>query len=270
VRSKRCEHEGCDKHPSFNSKGMTGGRFCASHAESGMIDVINKRCEHEGCDKHPSFNSKGMTGGRFCMSHAEPGMVDIVTKRCATPNCCTMVKNKYDGYCFRCFVYLFPNKPVSHNYKTKEGAVLKFLSAQLPDKTLVADKRVSDGCSKRRPDICINMGTHVVMVECDENQHADYDCSCEHKRLAELWQDVGERPLVFVRFNPDEYTRADGSKVTSCWGYTEKRELPHVKTSKIAEWDQRLQHLLESVNYWIANVPGRSIETVELYYDGSR
>lgn len=49
------------------------------------------------------------------------------------------------------------------------------------------------------------------------NQHQDYDCSCENKRLMEISQDVGHRNIVFIRFNPDDYIRADGNKVSSCW-----------------------------------------------------
>jgi len=267
VISKRCEHEGCTSQPVFNTEGATRGRFCKPHALPGMVDVKNKRCEHEGCTSQPVFNTEGATRGRFCKTHALLGMVNVVSKRCATPNCGIYVKNKYDGYCLRCFIYLFPDEPVSRGYKTKERTVFEFLFSHFPDKTLIADKRVIDSCSQRRPDIYIDMATHVVMVECDENQHANYDCSCEHRRIAELWQDVGQRSLVFVRFNPDEYTKADESKVASCWG-TDGKGMPRVKKCKTAEWEQRLQCLLESVSYWIANIPGRSIEVVELYYDG--
>jgi hypothetical protein len=48
VKSKRCEHVGCDKQPGFDIKGGKG-RFCASHKTIEMIDVKNKRCEHVGC-----------------------------------------------------------------------------------------------------------------------------------------------------------------------------------------------------------------------------
>ena len=43
------------------------------------------------------------------------------------------------------------------------------------------------------------------MVEVDENQHNNYDCSCENKRLMELAQDLGHRSMVVIRFNPDAY-----------------------------------------------------------------
>jgi len=54
-----------------------------------------------------------------------------------------------------------------------------------------------------------DLGTHILIVEIDENAHAVYDCSCENKRLMELSQDVGHRPIVFIRFN--RYIKLDNS-----------------------------------------------------------
>jgi hypothetical protein len=34
------------------------------------------------------------------------------------------------------------------------------------------------------------MGSHIIIVEIDENKHTDYDCSCENKRLMELSKDL--------------------------------------------------------------------------------
>ena len=55
-----------------------------------------------------------------------------------------------------------------------------------------------------------------IIVEIDENQHIDYDCSCENKRMMELSQDVGHRPIIFIRFNPDDYMKGN-KKISSCW-----------------------------------------------------
>ena len=117
--------------------------------------------------------------------------------------------NKYEGYCLRCFVYLFPDRPNSHNYKTKEISVVEYIQKEFQNKTIITDKKIQDGCSRRRPDILIDLGYQVIIVEIDENQHIDYDCSCENKRIMELSQDVGHRSLIFIRFNPDEYLDKD-------------------------------------------------------------
>ena len=33
----------------------------------------------------------------------------------------------------------------------------------------------------------------------------------------ELSQDLGHRPIIFIRFNPDSYEK-DGKRIRSCWG----------------------------------------------------
>jgi hypothetical protein len=107
----------------------------------------------------------------------------------------------------------------------------------------------------------------VVIVEVDENQHTDYDCSCQNKRIMELSQDLGHRPIVFIRFNPDDY-KQNGTNITSCWGQ-DKKGICIVKKSKKDEWAQRLTALEEHINYWInpANTTNKTIETIQLFYD---
>ena len=199
-----------------------------------------------------------------------PEMVNVVAKRCLSEWCYTFSQNdKYDGYCLPCFMHLFPDKPVSRNYKTKEYAVVESVKTENPDVDWVADKRVNGGCSKRRPDLLLDLGYQVIIVEVDENQHTYYDCSCQNKRIMELSQDAGHRPIVFIRFNPDKYVNSDGSKITSCWG-TNGKGICVVVKSKEKEWIQRLNCLKESINYWInpENKTNKMVETVQLFYDG--
>jgi hypothetical protein len=83
----------------------------------------------------------------------------------------------------------------------------------------------------------------------------------------ELSQDVGHRPIVFIRFNPDDYEN-DGINVTSCWG-NNKNGICVVKKSKKEEWAQRLNTLEEHIKYWInpINSTNKTIETIQLFYD---
>jgi hypothetical protein len=59
----------------------------------------------------------------------------------------------------------------------------------------------------------VDLGSHLLIIEVDENKHSSYDCSCENKRLMLLSQDVGHRPIVFLRFNPDDYIDEAGNKI---------------------------------------------------------
>lgn len=172
---------------------------------------------------------------------------------------------KYEKHCLRCFIHLFPGHAVFRNYKTKEVAVGDFIDPFFSHCTILVDKRIPDGCSQRRPDRLIDFGEHVLILEVDENQHRGYTCT--NKRICELSEDVGHRPITIVRFNPDGYTKADGTHVTSCWGTTPKKEICIVKPSKKIEWDERLNILKERMLHWMNNPTMKMIHVDHLFYD---
>jgi len=263
VISKTCLE--CNKIPVFNKEGHTNGLYCATHKKDGMIDVKNKSCLE--CNKIPGFNTEGKKRGLYCATHKKVGMVDVKSQSCKSEWCSTLVKEKYDGYCFFCYMYLFPDKPVSRNYKTKEYAVVEYVKTRFPNLDWIADKMVSGGCSKRRPDLLLDLLYQIIIIEVDETQHTDYDCSCENKRLMELSQDLAHRPIVFIRFNPDDYVK-NGTTISSCWGQNQNG-ICRVKKTKKNEWTQRLNALEEQINYWIhpEHTTDKTIETIQLFYD---
>lgn len=267
VKNKKCNHEGCKILPSYNVEGETKALYCSAHKTDGMIDVRSKTCLE--CKKQPSYNNEGKTNALYCVIHKKEGMIDVkhVNETCKSSWCSTHVQGKYDGYCLFCYMNLFPDKPVSRNYKTKEYAVVENIKTKFPTLNWIADKIVSGGCSKRRPDLLLDLGYQIVIVEVDENQHTEYDCSCENKRIMELSQDLGHRPIIFIRFNPDDYEK-EGTSITSCWG-RDKNGICVIKKSKKDEWNQRLTVLEEHINYWInpANITNKTIETIQLFYD---
>lgn len=168
---------------------------------------------------------------------------------------------------FRDFVFDIFSQ-TSQYLGTKERCVVEYITSHFPDFSWVADKVITDGCSRRRPDLLLDLGNQIIIVEVDENQHINYDCSCEHKRIMELSQDLNHRPVIFIRFNPDEYTDANGQDITSCWGVNGKG-ICVVKKSKKKEWESRLERLREQVEYWTnpANATEKTVEIVELFYD---
>ena len=145
--------------------------------------------------------------------------------------------------------------------------LLGHIKTKFPNLHWIADKIVSGGCSKRRPDLLLDLIYQIVIIEIDENQHADYDCACQNKRTMELSQDVRHRPIVFIRFNPDDYKK-DGTNITSCWGQN-KKGICVIKKSKKDEWVQRLNILEEHINYWLnpENTTNKTVETIQLFYD---
>jgi len=184
---------------------------------------------------------------------------------CKTPLCETFSNPKYNGHCLTCFIHLFPAEPNARNYKTKEKDVVDRITQTFTKFTWVADKKIQDGCSRRRPDLLLDMGSHIIIVEVDENKHTDYDCSCENKRLMELSQDLQHRPIVFIRFNPDDYTNQDDILVKSCWKLN-KLGIMQITKPKQKEWEERIETLKQQIQYWIDNPTEKTIEIIELFY----
>ena len=265
VKSKTCIHKGCKTIPVYNNDGETKALYCATHKKEGMVNVKSKICDYDGCIIRPIFNYKGQKNALYCATHKLNEMVDIKNSTCKTHLCSTRTTDKYDGYCLRCYIYTFPDKPVARNYKTKERAVVEFVCERFPEHTWITDKKVNDGCSMRRPDILLDLGYQVLIIEIDENAHQDYDCSCENKRIMELSQDVGHRPIIFIRFNPDSY-REGTRKIPSCW----EQNMNGICVVKYKEdWEYRLNTLETQIKYWsmLSNTTNKIIETIQLFYD---
>jgi hypothetical protein len=112
-----------------------------------------------------------------------------------------------------------------------------------------------------------DLGYQVLIIEVDENQHIDYDCSCENKRIMEISQDIHHRPLIFIRFNPDNYKK-DDENITSCWGIGKGGKCI-LKSNKKNEWDGRLQTLENQISYWLnpENQTNKTVEIIQLFYN---
>lgn len=175
-------------------------------------------------------------------------MMNVKNKRCVSEWCDSLINgDKYNNYCCHCFVNKFPDHKLSRNHNTKEKIVYQFMKSKLINLDIVRDKTIKDGCSKRRPDIYMDMGSHVI-IEVDEYQHSSYDNICENKRVMELSMDINHRPIVFIIFNPDNYIKPGGEKISSCWKLTKSEKMTIRDTQ---EWEMRLETLFKKVSYWI-------------------
>lgn len=249
----------CEKKARYNVLGESS-KYCRHHKLPGMINLDRKPCREEGCHKRPKYEFAGSKVGHYCTIHKKDGMINVEQYVCQTLLCGIGVR-RANMYCERCSLHMNPEKK-HRNYKTKELTVVDFVKDEFPDLTIITDKRISDGCSSRRPDVFIDLGEQIIIVEVDENKHTNY--SCENKRIMELSQDVNHRSIVFIRFNPDSYTNSQGITVSSCWGLN-KKDIQVVK--KDAEWKERLNSLKEQIERWIKTKTEKTIEIVQLFYD---
>ncbi len=272
--AKDVVHKRCKCGLAIASIGVEGGRplYCKDCPEkpANAKNVRGKRCQ---CgSKLPSF---GLADGKllWCRDCPDkPAEATFITKRCVSDWCDTVPSNPiYRGYCVRCFAHLFPEEPVSRNFKTKERlvmtAVQELLNAKYPhySKEVRYDSIIDNGCSLRRPDAFVDALTHVVIAEVDEDGHSsDAYCNCEDKRLMMIMQDVGLRPMVVIRLNPDSYKTGNLRKPSCFKRGTDGRIL--IANEK--EWSKRLDVFLERFRFHLDNIPTMELTVEHLYYDG--
>ena len=172
----------------------------------------------------------------------------------------SILRSKWKPYCFRCYCVLHPDAIIPRKYKLKENYVVEALKQHFQETvTMVLDKPVEDGCSRRRPDVAIDFGSHCLMIEIDEHQHASYEC--EQKRMIELYEDIGFRNIVFLRFNPDGYMQGK-QKYKTPFEYTPTGIL---KLNQV-EFDRRIAELVVRIRVYQSNEPTEPVTIEYLFY----
>jgi hypothetical protein len=240
VKDKTCENPGCTKRPYFNVSGETKGRFCKKHiTDKDMVNVVSKKCEHTGCTTFPRYNVPGQKASR-CNTHKQTGMIVNPKKRCCEKKC-----KEYALYgTFRAEFCESHCDPATHiNWMEKEcvscrlpnilnkNSRCQYCDPDMFNKTRLAKqnyvKRWLDNngfkydscdtviehseCGKERPDFVFDCGTHVVILEVDENQHRERVEVCECTRMVNIFQSFGGLHVKFVRYNPDKYKKGGRS-----------------------------------------------------------
>lgn len=215
-------------------------------------------CEH---NKRKSICSE-CDGSYMCSHEKQKNQCITCTPSSGCQHCHTIsiVGSKWKPYCFRCYCVLNPDAIIPRKYKLKEHHVVDALKAHFKEQiTMIFDKAIEGGCSKKRPDVSIDFGSHYIMIEIDENRHVNY--SCEEKRMVELYEDVGFRKIIFLRFNPDGYKEGT-HKYTSPFKYTRSGILQLDET----EFNRRMEQLLLRVNIYRIIEPLEQITIEYLFY----
>ena len=253
IKNKKCIT--CNiKRSNFNYVNESKALYCSDCKLDDMIDIKHKKCIT--CNfKRPIFNYVNEPKALYCGDCKLDDMIDIISKKCTNCNINYASRN-YKPHCFNCFGYLSPNDSRVRNFKTKEQAYMSEIQKVYPD--IILDQKVNGGCSRRRPDGLIDCLTHSVIIEIDENEHKSYDDSCSNFRMMELFEDLGSRPIVFIRFNPDSY-KLNNTRVRGSFGITKVTgELKKVNL----EFSKRLSELLTNIQYQVSNIPDKEI-TIE-------
>lgn len=250
VINTKCAHPKCEKIPNYGPFGTKRGVFCSEHSLPEHVDVTHKKCSYLNCKKRPTYGPPGTKRGVFCSEHSLPEYVNVVSKRCSYPKCetrpyygvpsypaeycakhkllthiphpmkvksedfktCEFCEHRIhykQSYCESCKTYLSLGKTVKRH--EKELAVKALLERN--HITFTHDSRISEGCSKYRPDFVISHPSGAsVILEVDEHQHnrKNYSCECELTRMRQIYFDIGGAQVMFIRYNPDSYKVARG------------------------------------------------------------
>ena len=250
---KKCPHE---KQKDY-CKECGGSQICPH----GKVKAWCKECGGSQICPHGREKAKCKEcGGSGICPH---GKQKATCKPCDFPihpqnwcQLCQYVKltvKKFKPYCFTCYCITFPNADIPRQYKLKEHHLQDALKTNHPNLELIFDKRIDNGCSRRRPDIRIELLTHSIVIECDEHQHKNY--SCENKRTMEIFQDLGNRPIVFIRFNPDKYDSIPGCFTNN-------------KLNR-KEWNRRIKILSQTITQSTSTIPTKEVTTIHLFYSDS-
>ena len=203
---------------------------------------------------------KECQGGSICEHDKQKSHCIECTPKCACQICFSVgveKRSRFHPLCFSCYCRTYPDVNIPRQYKIKEHHLRDELKKKYPDVKLVFDKRIDRGCSLRRPDVRIERFTHTIIIECDENRHQGV--SCENKRMMELFQDLGNRPLVMLRFNPDRTS----SGTEGCFKRTKRNAL----SLNRKEWNRRIKTLSDRIDHFLTQIPTKEITLEHLFYE---
>jgi hypothetical protein len=252
VKHPRCLEPNCNQTRTYNYDNLKP-EFCSFHKKQDMINVKHSRCLEPNCNSSQTFNLKNLPP-RYCLNHKTENMVDTAHTKCNNNECTERAMTR-EKYCSTCLRFLFPLLPRWKYIKQKEIFIVKKFKELYPDLNFSFDKKIEcQSCSRRRPDIFLDLFNYSVIIEIDENQHNDY--TCENKRMMEIFESLGNRPVVFIRFNPDRYDNLPGIFTFSNEGNIKPNEY----------FDERFNKLIEVFNKHLVNKPAKEITIEKLFY----
>ena len=268
-----------EKHPVFNNPGETKGLYCKDCSKPGMVDIKHPKCH---CGKRTSYGIPCNQPSR-CAVHKEEGMiskprgkcrikkcneiaiyginkpihcenhktdndVDLVERKCAK---CGSIDIIINGLCVNFCGLTEKHKELKKHQKLKEKRVLKILEVNFmkPTEYNARVNRDCGGVNSEEKEIGFDFGNFKVFVEVDENRHKSYCELGEINRMKNIYMNEGGIPIVFIRYNPDNFV--DDNKKRQQLSQAKREEL-------LIKWLKKYKE--EGVKY--------SLSVNYLFYDG--
>ena len=162
--------------------------------------------------------------------------------------------------CSGCFYKFYPNDKIPRRYKLKQHYFNDKLKEKFGNDFLQYDRKINGGCSGKIPDWFLDCYTHSIIIELDEEQHKY--TSCDEKRNMELFRDLGNRPLVIIRINPDKYKIGKTKKI-GCFDFDDKNNIKCLTD----EFDIRFNKLVKNLQFFIDNQPIKELTIKKLFFN---
>ena len=162
--------------------------------------------------------------------------------------------------CIGCFYHYYPNDEIPRRYKKKQHYFNEKLIEEFGADFFQYDKKIKCGCSGRMPDWFIDCFKYSIIIELDEDQHK-YE-SCDDKRMMELFKDLGNRPLVLIRINPDKYEGKTKER-KGCFKFDKR----NILTCNEKKFNKRFNTLVEMIKYYLNNEPEKEVTMQKLFFN---
>ncbi len=160
-----------------------------------------------------------------------------------------------------------PTNPLNRGFK--EQTIVTDLDQYLKTEhqiDIIHNQKIQGGSSIRRPDILINLPTYSIIIEIDERQHQTYQYKNDAKqRLIDIQNDLNNKPLVIIRFNPDSYKDSNNINKRSLFNKTRRTRI--YKIGYPLQYKARMDLLKDTIIFYIKNTPTNIFTEHKLYFD---
>lgn len=78
----------------------------------------------------------------------------------------------------------------------------------------------------------------------------------------DIFQDLGNRPIIVIRFNPDSYINKNGKKIDSCFQVS---DMGNYKVWDL-EWNNRIDVLKNLIKKYLIEIPNKEVTMEFLFY----
>ena len=234
IKSPKCI-ECKDKGPNFNKPGETKALYCSGCAKPGMVDIKNPKC-HCGkgasygipcnlpnrCTVHKEIATHGINKPIHCENHKTNNDVDLVERKCTK---CGTIDIIINGLCVNFCGLTEKHKELKKHQKLKEKRVIQIVEKEFmkPTEYNVRVDRDCGGVNSEEKEIGFDFGKYIVFLEVDENRHKSYCELGEINRMKNIYMNEGGIPIVFIRYNPDNFV--DNNKKKQKLSQAKREEL---------------------------------------------